>query len=716
MKKANQAFRLFILILSIIGLFFVLERDTFGLMDDKKIDPSGKEEGVISGRLLDELESLPPGERIAVWVFFRDRGFQNQEAIDRALKIRKEQFSARVLRRRSKTLGENTVLPSDLPLRKEYIDRILSSGASLRHRSKWLNAISVEATPEMIREMSTQPFVTRIQRVASIGMIDPLQPADSGKIGGGDRNRLSGSLDYGPSLGQLEQINVPAVHDSGFSGSGVIVMMLDTGYYKDHESLVSLDVIAEWDFVFNDGETQNEPEDVSNQHDHGTATWSALGGYMPGQLIGPAYNASFLLAKTEDLRSETPAEEDNYVAALEWGDSLGVDITSASLAYLDFDMGYPDYTYEDLDGNTAVISVAVDEAARRGILACNSASNNGPAPGTIWTPADADSMLAVGAVDPDGIITGFSSRGPTYDGRIKPEVVARGSGTYAASASGGYGYFGGTSLSNPLVGGSAALLLEAHPEWGPMEIREALMATASRATIPDNAYGSGLIDVLAAVYEDGVELTPLPFSITSPAEGDTVPVNDIQFDWTASLDPLGRSVSYKLMIATDDIFTDPIVIWDIIENTYTFTDTLFGGSYFWKVFAYNNQSFYRESSEVFSFHASGVTSVGDDGPGISLPRAFGLGQNFPNPFNPQTTISFDLPGGDDGEVMPARLVIFDIRGRLVKNLFEGELKAGHYQFSWDGRDDSGTPLPSGVYFCRLDSGNWSSARKMVLSK
>ncbi len=716
MKKTNHAFRLSILVVSIIGLFFLLERDTLGLMEDKIIDPSGKEEGIISARLLDELESIPPGVRVTVWIFFRDRGFQNQEAIDRALKERKRQFSSRVLQRRSKTLGENAVLPGDLPLRKEYVDRVLSSGSTLRHRSKWLNAVSVEATPEMIREMSTYPFVTRIQRVASIGRIDPLEPAEGGKAGREDRYQVSGSLDYGPSLGQLEQINVPAVHDSGYSGSGVIVMMLDTGYYKDHESLVSLDVIAEWDFIFNDGETQNEPEDVSNQHDHGTATWSALGGYMPGQLIGPAYNASFLLAKTEDLRSETPAEEDNYVAALEWGDSLGVDIASASLAYLDFDTGYPDYTYEDLDGNTAVISVAIDEAARRGILVCNAASNNGPEFGTIWTPADADSMIACGAVDPDGMITDFSSRGPTFDGRIKPEVVARGSGTYAASSYGGYGWFGGTSLSTPLVGGSAALVLEAHPEWGPMEIREAMMATASRATVPDNAYGSGLIDVLSSIYEEGVELTPFPFSITSPAEGDTVPVNDIEFNWTASLDPLGRSVSYKLMIATDSLFTDPIAIWDISGNSFTFTDTLLDGSYFWKVFAYNNQGFYRESSEIFSFLASGISSVGKDGPGISLPRAFGLGQNFPNPFNPQTTISFDLPGRDDREVMPVRLEIFDIRGRLLKTLFEGELEAGHYQFSWDGRDDSGTMLPSGVYFYRLDSGSWSSARKMVLSK
>jgi len=559
---------------------------------------------VISHELERLLPSSAENEIFPIWVFFRDKGINDQDELDKALEERKKQLSSRVLWRRSKTLGEETILPGDLPLCKRYIGEVLTTGCSLRHKSKWLNAISVEATPAMILEIASLPSVRRIQRVASMGMIDPLTPSVGVKSDEDGRFLPAMRLDYGPSFGQLEQINVPAVHDSGFSANGVIVMMLDTGFYKEHEALETRDILAEWDFVFNDGETQNEPEDVSNQHDHGTTTWSVLGGFSPGNLIGPAYNASFLLAKTEDLRSETPAEEDNYVAALEWGDSLGVDVASASLAYLLFDDPIYNYSYSDLDGNTAVISVAIDEAAWRGILVCNAMGNSGPGSGSLWTPADADSMIACGAVESTGEIAGFSSRGPTFDERIKPEVVARGVNTYGASARGGYYYAGGTSLSTPLVGGSAALVLEAHPEWGPMEIREALMSTASQTTNPDNAYGSGLIDVWSSIYEDGVEMTPLPFSLSSPANQDTVTRSNIDFSWTVSVDPIGRELWYKLMIDTDSLFNEPIVIWDISNNYHTYSDTLMEGLHFWRVFSYNNQGYYRQSEETFTFFAT----------------------------------------------------------------------------------------------------------------
>jgi hypothetical protein len=713
--KQNNSYRYLIFVFLIIGLFVGLRSEFLAFVEENNIEPDQSQKGVISGNLLGALEHLSWNESIAVWVFFRDKGITDQANLDRALRERKGQLSPRVLWRRSKTLGEKAVLPGDLSLSEEYVTGVLSTGSILRHRSRWLNAISVEATPEMISKISTLPYVTRIQPVATVGMIDPARPLEGVKSNEGSQFSLAGGLDYGPSIGQLEQINVPAVHDSGFSGNGVIVMMLDTGYYKDHEALATRDILAEWDFVFDDGETQNEPEDDPNQHNHGTATWSALGGYSPGNLIGPAFNASFLLAKTEDLRSETPAEEDNYVAALEWGDTLGVDIASASLAYLLFDDPSYNYSYSDLDGNTAVISVAIDEAARRGILVCNAASNNGPGSGSIWTPADADSMIACGAVDPSNQIASFSSRGPTFDGRIKPEVVARGVDTYAAFASGGYGDTGGTSLSTPLIGGSTALVLEAHPEWGPMEIREALMSTASMVSNPDNSYGSGLIDVFGAIYEEGVELTPASFGLSTPAPGDTVPTNDIGFGWIASSNPIGGTVSYKLMVSADSLFTDHTVVWDIQTNAHTLADTLMEGTYYWKVYAYTNQSIYIVSNEIFQFYATGLTGIGGGRPSASIPKSFDLRQNFPNPFNPQTTISFDIQG-EDGELSPAHLRIYDVRGKLVRTLFEGDLRSGNYQFTWDGRNDSDQSLPSGIYVYRLAVDDWSSVRKMILVK
>ena len=282
--RARSVFVVFLM----IALFCAFGSEIFGVVRVSRRDQKRLRKGVISENFREELEGLSPSERIAVWVFFRDKGITDRDALEMALRERKERLSSRVLWRRSKTLGEKAVLPGDLPLFEDYVIGVISTGSEIRHRSNWLNAISVEATPAMISEISSLPYVRRVQRVATMGMIDPLTPSAGVKSNGDEKFSPAGGLDHGPSFGHLDQINVPAVHDSGFSGAGVIVLMLDTGYYKDHEALATRKIIAEWDFVFNDGETQNEPEDVPNQHDHGTATWSALGGYAPGNLIGPA--------------------------------------------------------------------------------------------------------------------------------------------------------------------------------------------------------------------------------------------------------------------------------------------------------------------------------------------------------------------------------------------------------------------------------------------
>jgi hypothetical protein len=162
-----------------------------------------------------------------------------------------------------------------------------------------------------------------------------------------------------------------------------------------------------------------------------------------------------------------------------------------------------------------------------------------------------------------------------------------------------------------------------------------------------------------------------------------------------------------------------LVTWDIEENSYTLTGTLEEGTYYWKVFAYTLQGIYRASSEIVQFTAAELTGTGDDGPVILLPRSFDLKQNYPNPFNPHTTISFDIPNlGEKGKekTTTAQLNIYDIRGRLVRALYRGELESGRYQFSWDGRNESGRSVPSGIYIYRLVAGDWSSVKKMVLSK
>ncbi|MCK4224250.1 MAG: S8 family serine peptidase [candidate division Zixibacteria bacterium] len=457
---------------------------------------SPKEYPVISPALKRFLSDCSSEDFVKVWIFFTDKGVFSQKQYQQAKATFKNSLTGSALKRRLKNKVEIDFL--DLPINQNYADEVLKLGGKFRKRSRWLNAISLQIQVDKIERIAQLPFVRKIKKVVSFKRKPPKIEPIHGKLC--REKELAGyGRRYGSSCRQLDQINVPVVHDIGFKGENVIVGMLDTGYRKDHQVFASAysesRVLAEWDFINDDGNTQNEGGDPSGQHDHGTYTWSALGGEYDGELYGPAFKASFVLAKTEDISGEEPIEEDNWVAGLEWADSIGAEVASSSLGYTDW------YTYSDFDGNTCVTTIAADIAASRGIVVCNAMGNDGPGDGTLIAPADADSILACGAVDVWGDIAGFSSRGPTYDERIKPEVVARGVDTYCASALGidQYGSVNGTSLSTPLVAGCAAVLLSAHPDWTVMQVRKALMMTANNASSPDNTYGWGLVNLFAAL-------------------------------------------------------------------------------------------------------------------------------------------------------------------------------------------------------------------------
>jgi len=451
---------------------------------------------VISEKFKQFLSEKEPEEQVKVWVFFTDKGIFEPGEYESALNRATNTLTERAARRRAKTMKPSLVDFRDLPVDHTYVDEILKYQAKFRQKSRWLNAASFEIPVSRLDRISKLDFVRSMKPVLG-GKRKPVPPQAPPPESQKSPSKFD--LDYGASYAQLQQLNVPVVHDSGYSGQGVLVCMMDTGYRKDHQAFELAysegRILAEWDFINNDGNTQNEPGDPSAQHNHGTYTWSALGGAADGNLYGPAYGAFFILAKTEDVSMEEPIEEDNWMAGMEWADSIGADVISSSLCYIDW------YTYEDLDGNTAVTTIAADIAAERGIVVCNAMGNSGPGSGTLLAPADADSILACGAVDASGNLASFSSRGPTYDGRTKPEVCARGVSTRCASPYSQIGYTSasGTSLSTPLIGGCAALILSVHPGWTPMQVREAMMMTASRATYPDNNYGWGIPDILAAI-------------------------------------------------------------------------------------------------------------------------------------------------------------------------------------------------------------------------
>jgi subtilisin family serine protease len=452
----------------------------------------------ISPRLAAELSALPPGMTRPAWVYLTDKGFDSPSLLRTALRESRRAFHPRCLARRAKNRApEDLVDFKDIPAFPPYSERVTAGVPRVRAVSRWLNALSVEASAADIAALAALPFVRRLEPVAAFERRP--EPAPGDQIG--DASSPPGALLdllYGRSRGQLEQINVPALHLEGYSGRGVTVCLLDSGFRTSHPAFAAARLVGQWDFVNGDGDVAqdlNDPQDYSDSH--GTGTWSVLGGFKPGQIIGPAFGADFILGKTETDRFERPVEEDYWVAGLEWAESLGADVVSSSLGYIDW------YDFRDMDGKTAVTTLAADRAADLGVVVVNAAGNERNDPwGRIIAPADGFKVIAVGAVNSRGEIASFSSPGPTYDGRIKPEVCAQGVDVWLASASGtnmSYRTGSGTSFAAPLAAGVAALLLEAHPDWTPADVRRALTATASRAANPDNDYGWGIVNALSAV-------------------------------------------------------------------------------------------------------------------------------------------------------------------------------------------------------------------------
>ena len=463
-----------------------------------------QDEGKLSSHLLGQMAEKGDSSLFTAWIFFGDKGPGSAEkmvAVKSALEPR-----AMLRRLRHHKYDESRLIDlHDVPVHARYVQKIAARVDRIRHESRWLNAVSVEATGRALRELSEFGFVQKVDTVKSYIFREPGTPDSSLSAQSARISQIAGEhvLDYGGSFGQVEQINVPVLHDRGLTGDGILICMLDGGFDNlEHQALDHIDIVDTWDFV-NDDPIVWTQDDQMGEGDHGTNTLGTIAGYYPGQLIGPAYGASFLLGKTENNEWERHLEEDHWISGAEWADKKGADIISSSVGYRDrFSLG-DDYTWEDLDGKTTIVAKGANIAASRGILIVNSAGNEGPAPfptNTLVSPADCAQVLAAGAVNYAGTRVNFSSMGPTADGRIKPDVMAM--GTYVLTADpyneSGYELVDGTSFSAPLVAGAAALVLQANPTWTNQEIMDAIKATASRAYDPNNEFGWGIVDAAAA--------------------------------------------------------------------------------------------------------------------------------------------------------------------------------------------------------------------------
>ena len=452
---------------------------------------------------------IPPDESFPVWVYFKDKG---ENAVPKLSLSPSTFLSDRSIARRSRVetiRGGNIITMEDIPLDPAYVAGVAGIVTKVRHEVKWFNAMSVTATTTDIERLRRLPYVAEIELVVRFkprALLQQESTVDQGLPS--PPSDVAPLINYGGSLNQNEQLNTIALHNQGINGAGILIAVFDAGFSNlSHPALVTRPIAATYDFQTN--------STTLGSHSHGQNTFSCVGGFSDGNLVGTAYGASFALARTEVDPTERPLEEDNWARAVIWADSLGVDVITSSLSYggpgAPFDPPWPSYTWQNMDGVTTTVTRAANRATELGIVVVNSAGNDGDAPtgqNTLGGPADGFDVVTVGAVGSTGTRVSFSSVGPTSDGRIKPDVMAKGSGTWAAVGASSYSGVSGTSFSCPLTAGVVALMLQANPGLLPKQVAEAIRETASRANAPDRQYGWGIANAAKAAHYVWMEHSP----------------------------------------------------------------------------------------------------------------------------------------------------------------------------------------------------------------
>lgn len=401
-----------------------------------------------------------------------------------------EFLSQRALDRRSaQNIALNT---TDLPVDPAYIQAVLNEGASYLTHSKWINSVTVHVPDSSIlNAILSLPFVVHDEPV---GKTEKQNDAlDKFSIQTKSISIAANpETDYGAAFNQIDMLDGLSLHGAGYRGQGMLIAVLDAGFTNvdvnpAFDSLRNDNrLIATWDFV-------SRNDSVYNDHSHGAMVLSAMASNWPGIMIGTAPDASYILLRTENADSEYPIEEDFWVAGAEYADSTGADLINSSLGYTTFQNSIYDHTYADMDGNTTQGAIGGDMAAAKGILVVNSAGNSGNESWQyIGTPADGDSVLAIGAVAADGFIANFSSIGPSSDGDIKPNVCAQGQQAAVVNTGGEVILGNGTSFSGPILTGMAACLWQANPQLTNMQIFRAIEESAHLFQNPNEFFGYGI--------------------------------------------------------------------------------------------------------------------------------------------------------------------------------------------------------------------------------
>lgn len=457
------------------------------------------------------------------WVYFADK--ENvQTSIDNPITILTQEAIER------KTMHGTPIDERDVPVNEAYIEEVKEeNGITVYAKSKWFNCVYVRGGEEDINDLLDLPFVTEIQFAdrslnrsvdgLSYTKQDPAQRID---------------FVYGTTENQVTMLTVDQLHEQDYTGDGMIVAVLDSGFsgvdvqpgfarIRDNGKLLD-----GYDFV---GRTDDEF--AFSGSDHGTRVVSDIAGFVQDQFVGTGPDAFIYCFRTEDVGSETPLEEALWVEAAERADSLGVDIINTSLGYREYDNAAYSYSYDDMDGETAFISRGANAAFEKGILVVTSAGNSGT--GMISAPADAAGSFTVGAVDENGNYASFSSIGPSSDGRVKPDVMAKGASASVIGSNGSIGTSNGTSFSSPIMAGAVASIWQSFPQKTNAEMMQLIREVSSTYDNPTPQFGYGipdfgalllqLLSVEESAFAKAYTIHPIPtsngFQVGLPAGSDT---------------------------------------------------------------------------------------------------------------------------------------------------------------------------------------------------
>lgn len=673
-----------------------------------------------------------------VYIYLNDKGPNAEAMLNNPLSL----VSQRSLDRRAKVLPAGHLVElSDVPVYSVYANEIRSKVLNIRHELKWFNVISADVTVSQLYDIANLNYVKRIDLVERFKKNkDNIENNVSDRLITPNFNNDHpdvDSMNYGTGLAQISQIKVNIVHNQGIYGQGIIIGHFDAGYdYLTHPAFTTLPMKILRKKDFHTGDTV-----TLAQHSHGEATLSLVGGYAPGSMIGPAFRSSFILCRTEVDPGERWFEMDHWSAAAQWVDSLGADIITSSLGYLAFDAPDTSYTWQNMTGRTLLISRAAAYAAHVGIVVSNSAGNDGQntTHNTLGGPADADSIITVGAVTSSGNVASFSSSGPTTDvpARFKPDVTALGSGNQVATGTSGYNNFGsGTSYACPLNAGVCALVLSANKNLTPLQVRGIMRFYASNHLSPNNSIGWGLIDAQQSVD------SARRMDVTLPTILHTQPFVNSNNTGTINLKTRifdNGIIRYTRNIEAPRVYyrksTNNGVNWTIYSsliftsyNPATNIDTFYFqipgsplGTRVEYFFAAQDIALPNPLGATLPAGGAGINPPGLSAPpptrftflitGVSpissnVPDEFKLFNNYPNPFNPNTKIKFNIK-----DLRLVTLKVYDITGKLVSTLVNQKLQAGEYNVDFDGGE-----LSSGIYIYRLVAGDFVQSEKMILIK